>query len=405
VTWTEADIKARVITNGTTGNDTITGYNDGENRIFGLDGNDTLSGDALNDHLEGGEGSDTLNGNAGTDTLLGGAGNDTLDGGTGNDLLEGGTGNDYLKGGYGSDTYLLAKGAGYDTIYDYDYNANSDTVQFSDVASSDVTSVLRMGNHLYLQYGETDRVTVSNYFMGDNYEVERFVFSDGVTWTEADIKARVITNGTAGNDSISGYNDGENRIFGLDGSDTLSGGVLNDQIDGGNGADTLNGGAGNDTLLGGADNDTLNGDDGNDLLDGGTGNDYLKGGTGNDTYLFGIGSGQDVINNYDTSTGSVDTLSFNDGVSIEQLWFRQSGSSLEVSVIGTTDKATISSWYSGSNYHLDQFKTADGRTLLDGQVQNLVDAMAAFGAPAGGESNLTPDQRAQLDVVIAANWQ
>ena len=47
----------------------------------------------------------------------------------------------------------------------------------------------------------------------------------------------------------------------------------------------------------------------------------------------------------------------------------------------------------------------DGRTLLDSQVQNLVDAMAAFGVPAGAESNLTTSQREQLNVVIAANWQ
>ncbi|WP_333908335.1 calcium-binding protein, partial [Pseudomonas aestuarii] len=215
----------------------------------------------------------------------------------------------------------------------------------------------------------------------------------------------VITSGGAGNDTISGYDDGENRLFGMDGNDSLTGGALNDQIDGGNGADTLKGGTGNDVLLGGADNDSLYGEDGNDLLDGGTGNDYLNGGAGSDTYVFGIGSGQDTINNYDTSVGNVDTLSFDEGVSIEQLWFRQNGSSLEVSVIGSSDKATISNWYSSSAYHLDQFKTVEGRTLLDGQVQNLVNAMAAFGVPAGGESNLTPDQRAQLDVVIAANWQ
>ena len=406
VTWTDADIKAQVRTSGTSVGDTITGYNDGENRIFGLDGNDTLTGGVLNDQIDGGNGSDTLNGGAGNDTLLGGADNDTLNGDDGNDVLDGGLGNDNLNGGKGNDTYVFAKGSGYDSVSDYDTTAgNSDILQFTDVASTDVTSVLRISNNLYLRYGATDQVMISNYFNSNPFEIERFEFADGVSWTEADIKARVLTNGMAGNDSITGYNDGENCIFGLDGNDTLTGGVLNDQIDGGNGSDTLNGGAGNDTLLGGADNDTLNGDEGNDLLDGGAGNDTLRGGSGHDTYLFGTGSGQDIINNYDTSAGSVDTLSFNEGVSIEQLWFRQSGSSLSVSIIGTGDKATISNWYSGSNYHLDQFKTADGKTLLDGQVQNLVDAMASFGVPAGGESNLTADQRAQLDVVIAANWQ
>jgi Ca2+-binding RTX toxin-like protein len=168
---------------------------------------------------------------------------------------------------------------------------------------------------------------------------------------------------------------------------------------------TIRGNSADNHLFGGDGNDRLYGGAGNDVLDGGAGNDSLDGGEGSDTYLFGIASGHDLITNNDSSLGSVDTLLFSDGISLEQLWFRKVGSSLQVSVIGTDDKAMVSNWYSGSNYHLDQFKTANGRTLLDGQVQSLVDAMASFGVPPGGEANLTADQRAQLDVVIAANWQ
>ncbi|PAU66701.1 calcium-binding protein, partial [Pseudomonas sp. PIC25] len=171
------------------------------------------------------------------------------------------------------------------------------------------------------------------------------------------------------------------------------------------GNDQLFGWYGNDVLNGGEGDDWLYGEQDDDILDGGSGNDYLDGGTGSDTYLFGNGSGVDTINNYDTAAASVDTLQFGDGVSVEQLWFRRNGSNLDVSIIGSSDKVSISSWYSSSNYHLDQFKMADGKTLLESQVQSLVDAMASFGVPAGGESNLSADQRAQLEVVIAANWQ
>jgi len=157
--------------------------------------------------------------------------------------------------------------------------------------------------------------------------------------------------------------------------------------------------------VGGAGSDMLKGGAGDDRLDGGTGNDTLSGDAGSDTYLFGLGSGQDLIRNSDLAADSVDTLSFGEGVSVDQLWFRKSGTGLQISVIGTSDKATVSSWYSDSAYHLDQFKSADGRTLLEGQVQNLVDAMASFGVPPGGEGNLTPNQRDQLNAVIAANWQ
>ncbi len=255
------------------------------------------------------------------------------------------------------------------------------------MASTEVTSLQRSGNNLFLYYGASDRVMISNYFSSNAYEVERFVFSDGVTWTETDIRALVQTLGTTASDSITGYNDGENRIFGLDGNDTLTGGALNDQIDGGNGADTLNG------------------DDGNDLLIGGAGDDTLKGGKGNDTYLFVKGAGIDTISENDSTTGNKDLLSFTGDIAPEQLWFRQTGSNLEVSIIGTSDKVTINNWYSSGAYRVEQFETANGQSLVDSQVQNLVNAMAAFGVPAGSEGNLTTEQRQQLDVVLAANWQ
>ncbi|MCP8467910.1 calcium-binding protein, partial [Pseudomonas sp. ZM23] len=189
------------------------------------------------------------------------------------------------------------------------------------------------------------------------------------------------------------------------GNDTINGYGGDDDLDGGVGNDTLYGGAGQDVLKGGLGNDTLYGEDGNDTLIGGAGNDYLSGGVGSDVYLFERGAGQDTVYNYHTDTNSLDQLVFADGINSDQLWFRQSGSNLEVSVIGTSDKVTVSSWYSGSTYRLGQIATADGKTLLEGQVQNLVNAMAAFGVPTGGESNLTTDQRQQLEVVIAANWQ
>ena len=35
---------------------------------------------------------------------------------------------------------------------------------------------------------------------------------------------------------------------------------------------------------------------------------------------------------------------------------------------------------------MEQFKTSNGKTLLDSQVQNLVSAMAAFAPPASGQT-------------------
>jgi Ca2+-binding RTX toxin-like protein len=197
------------------------------------------------------------------------------------------------------------------------------------------------------------------------------------------------------------------KLFeGTAGADSITGTLNADTISGGTGDDSLYGNGGNDTLLGGVGNDTLSGVAGNDVLEGGVGNDSLSGGTGNDTYLFGRDGGQDTVSDYDLTADNADVMQFMSGVSADQLWFRQVSNNLEISIIGTSDKVTITSWYSGTAYHVEQFKTTDGaQTLLDGNVQNLVNAMASFTPPAAGETTLPTDYQASLAPVIAANWQ
>lgn len=86
---------------------------------FGVQGNDTLSGNAGNDTiyagkdndiLYGGGGDDFLRGDQGNDTIYGGAGNDTIYGGKGDDIFYSGEGIDILYGGIGSDTFNVKEG-------------------------------------------------------------------------------------------------------------------------------------------------------------------------------------------------------------------------------------------------------------------------------------------------------
>ena len=74
-------------------------------------------------------------------------------------------------------------------------------------------------------------------------------------------------------------------MFGDAGDDTISGLDGDDTLDGGLGDDKLYGGGGNDTLTGGAGDDELYGSDGNDTLDGSLGADKLYGGAGDDFYI------------------------------------------------------------------------------------------------------------------------
>ncbi len=325
---------------GTTGNDTLNGTaaddqirtgggndvvnagggNDWVNCIVNADGSVpyySYSGSAT---IDGGAGNDFLYGTTGNDVLKGGLGDDYLNGGPGNDQLEGGAGNDTLYGGTGNDTYIFAIGAGIDRISDYDTTVgNSDVVQFTDVKSTELSSLERQQDKLILNYGSIDQLTVAYFFNNVAYKVEQFKFSDGVVWDEAAIKAKVITNGTAGDDVISGYNDGPNQIFGLAGNDTLYGGAGNDILLGGDGNDKLwDQSSGNDTLLGGLGDDYLSTylSTGNDSLDGGEGNDSLYGGTENDTLIGG--NGDDSLSGYagdDKLYGDdgVDSLSGGDG--------------------------------------------------------------------------------------------
>lgn len=71
------------------------------------------------------------------------------------------------------------------------------------------------------------------------------------------------------------------------------------------------------------------------------GNDCISAGSGNETYFFGRGDGQDMINNITTWQTDNDRLRFQEGVAADQLWFQKSESNLVVSVIGATDKVTI----------------------------------------------------------------
>ncbi|SDO46823.1 Ca2+-binding protein, RTX toxin-related [Rhodoferax sp. OV413] len=370
--WTVADLKTKVLAS-TLGDDILTGYattdtldgGEGNDTLYGRDGNDTLNGGNDNDTLSGDSGNDVLNGGAGNDTLYGGedddslyggAGNDGLYGGAGNDTFNGGAGADSLLGEAGNDTYLFGRGDGVDSVYDYDLTeGNLDVIVFkAGVAATDV-AVARDGDALVLKInGTLDQLRVEGYFGADatnGNQVEEIRFTDATStvWTVADMKSQVLIS-TEGDDTIQGYA-------------------------------------------------------GDDMLSGGMGNDILSGGMGNDTYLLARGNGSDTISESDVTAGNSDVALFDAGIAADQLWFTQSGNNLDVSIIGTGDKFSIQNWYADSQYHVEQFKTSDGKTLLDSQVQNLVDAMAAFSPPAAGQTTLAANYATTLNPVIAANWQ
>jgi Ca2+-binding RTX toxin-like protein len=337
--------------------------------------------------LNGTANADTLNGGAGNDTLSGLAGNDTLNGLAGNDTLNGGTGNDTMAGGAGNDTYVVDNAA---DVVTENLNAGTDLVQSSVTYTlgTNVENLTLTGTKAINATGNA----LDNILTGNS-------------------KANVLTGG-AGNDTyVVGTGDTTIEAAGA-GTDTvqsamtwtLAANVENLTL---TGTAKVNGtgNAVDNVLTGKSAANTLTGNAGNDTLNGGLGADKLLGGTGNDTYWLGRGYGIDTITENDATAGNTDVARFDTGIAIDQLWFIKTGNNLNVSIIGTTDKFTLNNWYLGNQYHVEQFKTSDGKTLLDSQVQNLVNAMAAFAPPPAGQTTLTAAQQTALAPVIAANWQ
>ncbi len=154
--------------------------------------------------------------------------------------------------------------------------------------------------------------------------------------------------GSLGHDTING-DSGDDVIFGYDGDDRLNGGIGNDSVHGGNG---------NDTLWGESGDDRLNGGDGDDVLFGGQGTDYLVGGKGADTYVFSLGEGKDTIVD---NVGEHNALQFGQNISVNDLHI-----DVATDVRGNTDwKITIKGSEGDSITINDQFVSGKTDAVID----------------------------------------
>ncbi len=374
----------------------------------------TLTGSAAI-NATGNELGNTLTGNSGTNVLTGRAGNDWLDGKAGADTLIGGTGDDTYVVDNAGDIVTELADEGIDTVRSsiaYTLAANVENLLLTgsgaiNGSGNALDNVLTGNSGINILTGGAGNDTLDGKASADT-----MIGGTGDDTYYVDNAGDVVTeNAGEGSDTVVSslaWTLGANlENLTLSGSSAIAGtGNAADNIIVGNAAaNTLWGRAGNDTLRGYGGADTLNGEEGDDFLDGGAGNDTLAGGIGNDTYWLARGYGNDTIQENDATAGNADLARFDTGIAVDQLWFRHVGNNLEVSIIGTADKFTLQNWYSGSAYHVEQFRTIDNRLLLDSQVENLVQAMAAFSPPASGQTTLPQNYQDALSPVIAANWQ
>ncbi|KZL23318.1 Hemolysin, plasmid [Pseudovibrio sp. WM33] len=92
------------------------------------------------------------------------------------------------------DTYTHAQGDGsYSIVEPQDYNGN-ETLTFTDTASTEV-SYSRSGNDLILTLSNGEQITIVRQLDGDGYRsVESFVFADGITLNQDEVRNRLMAD-------------------------------------------------------------------------------------------------------------------------------------------------------------------------------------------------------------------
>ncbi|WP_299587786.1 calcium-binding protein [uncultured Microbulbifer sp.] len=341
--------------------------------IDGSSGNDSsLDGTGNVDLIRGFNGDDQLNGDAG---------NDQLEGGNGSDQLSGGTGNDLLVGGRGDDVYLFSAGDGQDIIDNT--GGGVDILRFEGIGFNDIASgFLKSGDNLILQVsGSSDQITLKDFFKGGDHAIDKIEFSSGQEISSDQLFGvfGISNPDSQGSPDYSGLPD--ERSFGT----LTTGSSANEVIVASSDADFVDAGAGDDHLYGS------------------TGNDYLIGGEGDDVYHFAAGDGVDTINNFSNSSGN-DELQFAEGVDEADLWFSQQGDDLVVDLLGSQDQVVVQDWFANTSNQLDNVRTND-TVISNSDIEQLVTAMASFGAPSGGEITLTSEEQEQVNTAIASSWQ
>jgi Ca2+-binding RTX toxin-like protein len=430
----------------------VTGSDNAE-QLYRSNQNDYIEGFGGNDQLYGLGGDDYLDGGDGDDYLDGGNGNDIQIGGNGNDQLGGDAGNDLLIGGSGNDIYVFRPGSGQDTINNSIGEDGVDWLIFTDGLTLEKLSFVREGDDLIIKViDSTDQVTVLNWFLGNEYQIDYIQPAGGSGIPASQISEMAEESDSSSDDSSAGDGDSgstgdddsggdgndsgsdgvsqwqpptvddyQNHLVGTDQAEQLYRSHQSDFIEGLNGDDQLFGLGGNDFLSGDAGNDYLDGGDGDDIQFGGEGNDQLGGdggndlligGAGDDKYVFRPGSGNDVIRN-EVGQPGVDWLIFTDDLTEDKLVFTREGDSLKIAIEGTSDSVTILNWYVGEEYRVDYIQPAGGSGISANAIESRVQSSktkAHKGADSGllidstlsdvwgsGESQL-PDSAAVIDL-------
>lgn len=437
--------------------DTIIGYDNHNDIIFGGLGDDRLIGGSGDDILHGGYRRYTLDDLYGIGTSSGLPKELNL-ADDGNDILEGGDGYDIYYIG-GKDTVIDSDGKGAIFFLDKDYNIRpEDSMDIITSTSTDNVNEPRRlfgwinsfnpsdnsaifdgrdpdTGEIYIFEAKGIKLLDQYYAGGTSFSAELLVITEKTTGHQVTIK-NFIHNGQMNiylgdiyfDDGlwsvlegyyIDGYNamDGSRdiRIIDVSGYYDRNGQEHVDSIARGpdlgtssenNAENSIGDSQITDTRIG---NDTTNTSTGNDTVNAGNGDDILNGGLGSDTYIFSKGHGQDVINEkYEWAHRSdKDTIHFTDITNPQDLWFSRSDNNLIIKELSSLDMVTVNDWYAKSDYKIETIKLRDDSALGISQVEKLVSAMASFEQGYNGDITLAPQEEVEIymdKLAVSSYW-
>jgi Ca2+-binding RTX toxin-like protein len=339
----------------------------GINTLTGGDGNNDFALGAGRNQVNIGNGNNSVVLDQGLDQLTLGNGNNTLKGSENagvSKTVVAGNGNDQISLGQGDDTLSLGSGSLTITLGD-----GKDSIRAQDISTS--TSSITVGNG-------ADTITLGdgadNIYLGNgNDQVSAGNGNDQVY-------------GGSGNNQVS-LGNGNSTVSLGDGNNKISLGNGNNVVDLGNGINVLSVGNGNNTI-------NLNGSAGSDILILGNGADTVS--SSGSTQDYQLGSGQYVINNW----SGLDNITLTTA-NASQLWFQQQNGDLDITVLGSNESVKLTNWFYGSA--ASSITTADGATIDDATVANLVQAMAAFSPPSPGQTSYTAAEQSAIEPLLASS--
>ena len=336
----------------------------------------TVNGTKLNDDIDLKDFKGTkglkIYGNDGNDTITGTANNDTIYGGAGDDSIVGGKGNDKLYGDSGNNTYHFSYGDGVDTIYS---GKGNDTVIFNKISgyleNFEDLVFEKDKNNLIIKYTDKDSIVIADYFKGkssiNTVKIGDKVLEDFATDVAGKLNKRAFTTNKKGT-VWTGTDIGDYISF-SDKEKTATGKPLGFVIKTGKGNDFVDAGIGNDTLYGGNGQNNFNFDhgDGNDVLYIGNKNtdtDYIALQNANKV-LSAVRKGNDVLITYGKeNVEETDTILVKD-------YYKKKGN-VKVTPIPILDDEMAKIADSLGVKSLDEFVniTADKKGKINGSFRN-----------------------------------